>query len=168
MQESFTVRQDLAFSEFLSSTLYYYFSGRLLQRFLLLVFGLTLLSTFLGLATTSKEFDPASVFYSLVPVGILLLLVVVFTFFICLYIYQNKGYLFKDISYDFTHWGITRHGEHTEFSKPWRDITRVKETKAFFLFYIGNKDFHIIQKRMLAGTEELIAFRQLIQEKIKK
>ena len=134
MQESFTVRQDLTFREFLSSTLYYFFSGRLLKRFLLLVFGLTLLSTFLGFATTSKGFDLASVFYNLVPLGILTLLVVVFTFFICLYIYQIKAYLFKNMSYDFTHWGITRQGEKTEFSKPWRGITRVKETKAFFYF----------------------------------
>ena len=168
MQESFTISQNLTFREFLSSTLYFYFSGRLLKRLLLLLIGLTLLSTFLGFATTSKRFDLATVFYNLVPMAILIFIIVVFAFFICLYIYKNKAYLFDNISYEFTHWGVTRYGEKTEFSKPWRDITKVKETKAFFLLYIGNTDFHIIQKRMLAGSEELNAFRHLLHENIKK
>ena len=168
MQESFTVRQNLTFSEFFSSTLYFYFSGRLLKRFLLLLIGLTLLSTFLGFATTSKRFDLEIVFYNLVPMAILILIIVIFSFFICLYIYKNKSYLFDNVSYNFTHWGITRNGEKTEFSKPWRDITKIKETKAFFLIYIGNTDFHIIQKRMFAGSAEQDAFRQLLKENVKK
>ncbi len=133
-----------------------------------MLIGLTLLSTFLGFATTSRGFELATIFYNLVPMVILILIIVVFAFFVCLYIYKSKSYLFNNISYDFTHWGVTRYGEKTEFSKPWRDITKMKETKAFFLLFIGNADFHIIQKRMFAGSEELNSFRQLLQENIKK
>jgi hypothetical protein len=92
----------------------------------------------------------------------------VFSFFSCLYIYKRKRYLFNNVSYDFTHWGVVRNGAKTEFSKPWREITRFKETKAFFLLYAGSIDVHIFQKRMFANTEELNDFRQLLLENIKK
>jgi hypothetical protein len=167
MQNSFIMSQDLTFREFLSSTLYYYFTGRLLKKILLLLIGLTLLSMFLGSATTSKGINLATVFRSVAPIVILLLLIVIFAFLICLYIYKSKPYLFDNVSYDFTHWGVVRYGDRTEFSKPWRDITKFKETKAFFLLYIGNTDFHIIQKRMFTKSEELNAFRQLLRENIK-
>ena len=167
MHDFFKIRQDLTFGEFLSSTLYYCFSGRLLKRVLLFLIGLTLISMFLGFATTSKSIDLATVLGSFVPIAILLLIVVIFAFLICLYIYKSKPYLFDNVSYNFTHWGVVRHGERTEFSKPWREISKIKETKAFFLLYVGNTDFHIIQKRMFTNLDELNDFRLLLQENVK-
>ena len=163
MEKSFTIRQNLTFRDFLSSTLYYYLSGRLLRRFFLILVGLALLSMFLGLDTTSKGINSARLISSFAPFLIFLIGVVAFAFTTCLYIYKSKPYLFHNVSYDFTHWGVVRHGDRTDFSKPWRDISKIKETKAFFLIYIGNSDFHIIQKRMFAGSEELNDFRQLLR-----
>ncbi|MBS1934789.1 MAG: YcxB family protein [Bacteroidetes bacterium] len=71
------------------------------------------------------------------------------------------------MTYEFTHWGITRNGEKTEFSKPWRDVKKIKETKSFILFIFHN-DFHVIQKRMLKNPDELNAFKEYIKENIKK
>jgi len=68
--------------------------------------------------------------------------------------------------YDFTNWGMVRHGEKTEFSQPWRNITKVKETKVFFLFNIGVKDFHCIQKKMFTGEDEINSFRVFLKEKM--
>ncbi|MEI6946712.1 YcxB family protein [Paraflavisolibacter sp. H34] len=167
MRNSFIIRQDLTFREFASSTLYYYFSGRLLKRFFLFLTGLALLSVFLGFASASNGIDLVTIISSFAPIIILLIAVTAFAFFICLYIYKSKPYLFEGVSYDFTHWGVERLGERTEFSKPWRDITEFKETKAFFLLYVGNNDFHIIQKRMFANPEELNDFRKLLKANIK-
>lgn len=128
--------------------------------------GLTFISIFLDFVTTSKGLEMTSIFTNFAPVAILFLIVIIFTFIICLYIYKSKRYLFDNVSYDFTHWGVVRHGERTEFSKPWRDISKFKETKAFFILYIGNTDFHIIQKRMLENIGELNDFRNLLSEKI--
>ena len=168
MHDLFTIRQDLTFNEFLSSTLYYCFSGRLFKRFMLFLLGLTLLSSFLEYATTSREVQLGTFIYNFAPIFMIVPIVVVFSFFMCLYIYKRKPYLFNNVSYDFTLWGVVRHGEKTEFSKPWCDITKYKETKAFFLLYIGDRDFHIVQKRMLESSVRLDAFRQLLQENVKK
>lgn len=167
MQNSFIIRQDLTLKEFLISTLYYYFSGKLLKRFFIFLICLTFLNMFLSFATTSSNMALLTIFSSFAPIVILFVVVVIFASLICLYIYKNKPYLFSDVSYDFTHWGVIRHGEKTEFSKPWRDISKFKETKNFFLLYIGNNDFHIIQKKMFTNLNELDDFRQLLRENIK-
>ena len=168
MQTTFTINQNLTYREFLSSTLYFYLSAKLLRRFFLLVIGLSLFSNILGLMTTSKGLKVTDFVSAIVPSVILFLMVIIFSIVICLIIYKSKPYLFHNVSYDFTHWGVVRHGEKTEFSKPWREITRVKETRAFFLLYIGRTDFHIIQKRMFGNINELDDFRSLLKEKTLK
>ena len=162
MLNSFTIKQDLTLKDFFSSTVYYYLSGRLLKRFFLFLTLLMLLSTFVGPSTTFLE----TLITIFVPIIILLLMVITGTFFICVFIYNSKPYLFKNVSYNFTHWGIVRHGERTEFSKPWREISKFKETKSFFLLYIQKTDFHIIQKRMFNDANELNDFRILLKENI--
>ena len=72
------------------------------------------------------------------------------------------------MSYQFNHWGVIRHGDLTEFSKPWREVSKFKESKAFFLLYISNTDFHIIQKKMINGSDEINKFRDILIAKINK
>lgn len=156
----------MTYAEFLSSALYFYLSGKPLQRFFLFLIALTLLSMILGLATTSNRISLATIINYFVPLIIMFFIAIIFICLICLYIYKSKSYLFENITYDFTHWGVTRHGERTKFSKPWREITKFKETKAFFLLCIGNTDFHIIQKRMFETSGELNDFRNLLKENI--
>jgi hypothetical protein len=167
MRDSFTVRQDLTFSDFFSSMMYYYFSGKLLKRIFLFIAGVIVFSMLLGIATTSNGIDLLTLMSSFLPLLIVVLIVIAGVFFICLNIYKSKPYLFQNVSYDFTHWGVVRRGENTEFSKPWRDITKFKETKAFILLYVGNSDVHIIQKKMFANGSELNDFRQLLQDNIR-
>ena len=162
MDNSFTIKQNLTFGEFLSATLYYYLSRKLLWRFFLLLIILGLLSILLGQITTSKALTAVDFIPVVAP------LVILFLIAICFYIYKGKPYLFHNVSYDFTHWGVVRHGEKTDFSKPWRNISKIKETKAFFFIYVGKSDFHIIQKRMFANMNELNDFRSLLKEKTLK
>jgi hypothetical protein len=131
-----------------------------------LLIGLSLFSNLLGLATTSKGLKVTDFVSVIVPLVILFLMVIIFIIVNCLFIYKSKPYLFQNVSYDFTHWGVVRHGEKTEFSKPWRDISKIKETSAFFLLYIGRTDFHIIQKRMFENMDELNDFKLFLKEKV--
>lgn len=166
MENSFTIRQDLTFSEFFSSALYYYLSGKSLKRFFLFLLGLSLLSMFLGFLTTSQSVDIITIISTFAPFIILFLIGIIVISLICLYIYKSQPHLFKNVSYYFNHWGVVRHGEQTEFSKPWRDITKFKETKAFFLLYIGSTDFHIIQKRIFENDKVMNDFRNLLNENL--
>jgi hypothetical protein len=43
--------------------------------------------------------------------------------------------LLRGITYKFTHWGVERSGIVSDASIPWRNFTRLKETKHFFLLY---------------------------------
>src|SRR6476619_2871934 len=100
MQTTFTINQNLTYREFLSSTLYFYLSAKLLRRFFLLVIGLSLFSNILGLMTTSKGLKVTDFVSAIVPSVILFLMVIIFSIVICLIIYKSKPYLFHNVSYD--------------------------------------------------------------------
>jgi hypothetical protein len=164
MQNIFKVDQDLSFKEFLSSTLYYYLTGRRTRKYFAFMTALGILSTIFGFMTSSNGVGLSDIPIYLAPAIMLFFGMLDFIVLVCFVIYKFKPYLFKNVSYEFTHCGVVRHGERTEFSKPWREITNLKETKAFFLLYIGNTDFHIIQKRMFPDTEKLETFRDCLVE----
>ncbi|MDX2046219.1 MAG: YcxB family protein [Chitinophagaceae bacterium] len=168
MQNSFTIRQELSLREFLIATLYSLFLGRRMKIFLFLMTGVALASLFLGYATTSDGINLSALATAFAP---LVMILIIFTVFICFggfFVYKSNPHLFKNVSYTFTHWGIVRQDKRGEFSKPWRDISKFKETKSFLLVYPrAGMDTHIIQKRMFADSEELNAFRQLLNDNIK-
>ncbi len=116
--------------------------------------------------TTASGFSFVQLLAGIISGIILLSIIVLIVFLLCLFIYLARPHLFRNVSYDFTHWGVTRNGKGTEFSKPWREFTGYRETNAFFLLYVGTTDFHFIQKRMLTGPEETDLFRDLLKEKI--
>jgi len=164
MQNVFRIEQDLTFKEFLSSTLYYYLTGKRTWKFFVLIATFDLIIMIYGFVTS-----PSGVDLSVIPTYLahsisLFFGMLVFIVLICFVIYKFKPYLFKNVSYEFTDWGVVRDGERTEFSKSWREITNLKETNAFFLLYIGSTDFHIIQKRMFPDQEKLETFRDCLVE----
>jgi hypothetical protein len=168
MPDSFSIKQQLTLKQFTAATLLYYFKSKKVRLFFLFITALTLGSFLLGFATTSKQVMVASVLASLAPIFLLMLVLVAFVFFTCIYIYKNKPYLFNNVTYEITHWGVIRHGERTEFSKPWRDISAYRESRNFFLLYVANTDFHIIQKSMFKDDSELNSFRAMLEEKIRR
>ena len=163
MENTIIINQQLTFKEFVSSTLYFYLTGSLLKRFFAILFAILLVSLLLGLGTTDKGLDTTMIIGTVAPVIFLLAAATAFVFLSCLYIFKSKPSIFKNVSYEFTHWGIIRHADKLEFSRPWRDITDMKETKAFFLLYVGKTDFHIIQKRLIGDS---IKFRLLLKSNL--
>jgi hypothetical protein len=167
MQFSFNVNQDLSFFEYFKGALYY-FNNKRFKIFIAIIFIFPLLSDIFALLTiTNYRISLTSVFLSLIPIGILLLMAFTITLIVCSYFYNIKPQFFKNISYSFNHWGIIRNSEISGFSKPWREISKFKETKSFFLLYISGLDFHIVQKRKFNSSEDVANFRALLKENIK-
>lgn len=50
----------------------------------------------------------------------------------------------------------------------WKSWTRYRETGRFFFLYPGPKISYVLPKRAFASGEELIAFRNLLKQKIKR
>jgi hypothetical protein len=166
MQNSFSLKQDLTFKEYYNSTVYYFLTGKKSKGFLIVLLAGGFLSMFLGFIMSPEQSSLVQISTSFIPI-IFLFLVFLFALFVsCIIAYNSKPYLFKNITYGFTHWGITKTGEKTDFSKPWRDVIRLKEAKSFFLIYSNNIDAIVIQKRMFGTAEELDEFRIFVQDKI--
>lgn len=52
-----------------------------------------------------------------------------------------------------------------EYSFPWKDFTRWKETKSFFLLFMKNYDGHIISKKILDEKEQQ-ELREFLRERL--
>ena len=58
-------------------------------------------------------------------------------------------------------------GLKSQASIPWRNFTRLKETKHFFLLYVPGENlenFEIIQKRNFSGPADCDEFNRFLQQ----
>lgn len=165
MHNTFTIKQELTLTEFISATLFYYLTGKWLKRFFVFLFILSLIGVLLGFITSPIHINSITILRIFAPVGILFLLVLLFLIFSSYTIFTKNAYLFKHVTYLFSDWGMVRHGEQSDFSEPWGESVMYKESKSFFLIYISNTDFHILQKRMFHDVSEINHFRNFIQMK---
>jgi hypothetical protein len=168
MQNSFTVSLDLTRKEFVSAMFRCYLASRRARIYLLLLFILISLSEILGWVTTSKGPTLVSVITLIVPLVVILSLYAGFLLFACFYFYRTKPYLFKNVTLEFTHWGMVRSGEMVSFSKPWREIAKFKETRDFFFLYTGGIDVQFVQKRMFRDLFETEQFKDMLKENINR
>ena len=160
MEQPLTVQQELTYKEYLSAMLYVFASSKRAKWYLIGIFGLIMVSNLLGPGSITA----IDLITMLAPLVMMILLFVTFITIACYYIYKSKPYLFHHVSYVFTDWGVVRHGERTQFSKPWKEITRFKESKAFFFLYAGKFDVHIFPKKMFADEFEMEHFKDLVKE----
>lgn len=166
MQQTFNIPVDLTLKESLDSTFYIYRSSKRVRRYLLLFLIIMIISQTLGWIVSPGPLTITSVLTILVPMVFMGLFVSLFIAVFSTYIYKSRPYLFRNVNYEFTHWGVTRYGEKTSFSKPWREITRYRESKNFFILYVDKMDFHVIQKRMFQDPFEEANFRDMLKENI--
>lgn len=163
MQNPFIINQRLSLKEYFKLTLYFFLSQKIILRFFLFLFLLIGLSTFLGVVTTSENLNIGSLLKGLFPIIVMFVLLIAFIFTYCLWLYKSKSYFFQNVSYSFTDWGMIRQDEKMKLSKSWGDISKVKETKSYFLLYVGKMDFHIIQKEMFNTENETDSFRKMLE-----
>ena len=164
MLNSLRVNQDLTFQEFFNGTLYVCFSLKPLKRFFLFLLALSIISLLLGFVTTSNRLTIASLITEVMPILSLLVLVILLVFLFSFFTYRNKPGIFRNVTYDFTNWGVIRNAHQSQFSKPWRDMFKMKESNRFFILYFSNTDYHLIQKKMFKDKSEVDRFRTLLKE----
>jgi hypothetical protein len=164
---TFIVEQKLSLNEFIRSALLYLPHNRVVRKLIIVVCSVVSLIVFLG---QDWSFDK-SIFLTFLKtldwIVFIFIIIIAFIAMTCLFIFKTQNYLFENVTYQFTDWGITRHGRQTEFSKPWKEVSKIVETKSFFLFCFGVSDYHIIQKRMFNDSSELIAFTREIEGQTK-
>ncbi len=166
MRDSYSIKQNLTFKEYYKSTVYYFITGKKFKGILILLLSFGFISMFIGFLMTPEQSSLVQISTSFIPIIFLSLLFLFALFVNCVIAYNSKPYLFKNITYDFTHWGITKTGEKTDFAKPWRDVIRLKESKSFFLIYSNDIDAIVIQKRMFEDFDEINNFKNFIVENI--
>jgi len=88
------------------------------------------------------------------------------TFILCVLMMVIKPNNFKNIIYEFTHWGMFKKGKGIEYSRSWRDFIKLKETKSFIFLYTTENDAHVIQKRMFRDTDEMENFKKFADQNI--
>lgn len=164
MTETFTVKQEIKFSEFLNVIFFQASKMKLIRRLFLISFVVSFASVVLDLVTTSEQ---TRNWYQLIfsflvyPVFLFLFLSVAMILAAILLIILRPNH-FKNVTYLFTHWGMEKTGKGIEFSRPWRKFLKVRESRHFIFLYISENDAHVIQKRMFSSKEEIEEFKQLI------
>lgn len=169
MQNTITVPQRLTYKEFLSAMLYACFISRRLRRYFLFMLIISCASNLLAFLTTARfSFGLHDALFVVFFLGFLTLAGILVLLIITGWIYQKRPDLFNNVLYQFSHWGITREGPNTNFSKPWREIDRFRESTQFFLIYVSKFDVHIIQKKMIGDAGRINIFRSMLEQNVGK
>lgn len=61
--------------------------------------------------------------------------------------------IFVNTVYLFNHWGMHKKMGTVEYSIPWRDLVKWKETKSFIFIHVKN-DAHVLSKKAISMQEQ--------------
>ncbi len=150
MQETFLLKFDVYYGEYAGSLFRNFLKNKYLRLFLLFLLGLALLSTLLGVATSSEMDIWVSLLSTIAPVLVISVFAPI--------LYAGSRSVFKDVEIEFNHWGVSRKSDKINISKPWREIPKAEETKTAFHIYITKSDFIIIPKRAFKDDAEINSF----------
>ena len=168
MTETFSIKQHMSFLELSKTTFLLSIYGRsfrilyfvfFIPPFIFAVTGFMAELEYSGFHLRSIFSWGEGVLISLVIYMLLLLLPTI-------YIWFAHPVRFKNVTYTFTHWGMTKTGSGYEYTRPWRGFLKYKETSTFILLFISDNDAHFLQKKMFANKDELNNFRKMLQEHV--
>jgi len=130
MVNEFIIPQKLSLWDFYRASLYLGIRNKRLRRLLyfIAIIGVLNLVLTLGLNTKPNNTTLIPVFQVLLPFLILVLFFFAGTFIICGLIKLLRPGIFKNMTYQFTHWGMYKKSDTIDHSIPWRNIIKVKET----------------------------------------
>lgn len=167
MDQTITINQHITFSEYYFSSVYYFLTRKKVILYVVGLSGVAFIGQLLGPIISGKPLT----FMRLIPVFAVVIFVPAFvllsTLVLGLLMRRTRPMMFENVVYTINDWGITREGKETGFAKPWREITKVRETKNYFLVEsVG--DAHALMKRCFSSNEDIIAFRNLIKQNVRK
>lgn len=157
------IRQNLTFRELASASLYSVFRLKILRGFFLFLTSLFVLSEVFAFAA-GGNITVGDILRTVATLAMTFLLIIGLLLMSCAFFYKARYNDWTNTYYEINANGIIRHGGSLPFSAPWRTISRINETKAFFILYVGGYDFHVLQKKMFADAAELNAFRELLRQ----
>ena len=170
MVNEFIIPQKLSLWDYYRASLYLGIRNKRLRRLLyfIAIIGVLNLVLTLGLNTKPNNTTLIPVFQVLLPFLILVLFFFAGTFIICGLIKLLRPGIFKNMTYQFTHWGMYKKSDTIDHSIPWRNIIKVKETGSFIFLYISKDDAHVIQKKKFRHADELQSFKSFIDKYINR
>ncbi|NOT93368.1 YcxB family protein [Ferruginibacter sp.] len=160
-KDEFIIPQKLSLWDFYRTSLYVTLRSKRLSWLYYFVTGVGVLNLFVNIAASAKAAGPIwiLVLQSLLPLLVLMLFLFGGTFIICVVIKLLKPGIFNNMTYQFTHWGLYKKSDIVDYSIPWRNIVKVKETRSFIYLYFSKDDAHVIQKKMFRHVDELQSFK---------
>ena len=168
MSQTFKVQQNITYSELLSASYYQISRMKIIRRFVLFP---TLFNSIILVILTILSFSNGINWYQL----IFQLISIPFFFIAFVFGLTTLGmtilkltqpFRYQDNTYSFTHWGMEKTGNGVEFTRPWRNFLKFRESNNFIYLYISENDAHIIQKRMFNDKYEEECFKQFVTENI--
>lgn len=167
MTETFTFKETKTFKEYSSITIYQTFRKKIVKRILIFLIIVSILRVILEFALGNNLKWYMVIFNLLLAPVFLVAFIYVVGFLVTILFMKIKPAAFRNITTQFTHWGMERTGEEFQISVPWSKFLKYRESKKFILLYITDDDSFIIQKKAFDSNEQLEDFRHLISEKIK-
>ena len=164
IKDEFVIPQKLGLWDFYRVSLYVTLRSKRLSWLYYFLTGVGALNLFLTIAASPKSNSPIwkMVLQGMLPLLVLLLFLFVGTFIICVLIKLLKPGIFNNMTFQFTNWGLYKKSDTVDYSIPWRNIAKVKETKSFIYLYFSKDDAHVIQKKMFRHTDELQSFKSFM------
>ncbi|WP_276485294.1 YcxB family protein [Paraflavitalea pollutisoli] len=168
MPPTFTIDQDLTLKEYLLAVLFLIRKSKRVKRFALYAIIAVILVQVLVQTGMPKPFDLTWVLIGVFPVFVMLLFYLVALLLLMTLLYVAKPGLFRQATYELTHWGVTRHSDRNGFAKPWREVQRYKESEHFFILFTNSFEFQIIQKNRVSIPFEIDDLRNMLDEQIRR
>jgi len=168
MQDSYTIRYDPTWPEFYYFSLVTLFYMKFIRGLVLLVAVCGILSSLLGMLTSSvhqKAGIPA-LLQVLLTVVALPLIFAILALVLTIPLYVMRPDIVRRHTIRFSPAGMERTSATGSFLIPWINITRIRESRSFFLLFVqqtNGQQIHFVQKRMFADEDSARAFRAFVE-----
>lgn len=169
MAENFKIIQTISFTDFLRVLFYELPKMKIVSRIFYFGTAIGIVSVLMDFASPVQHQVAWYILISklvMVPV-VLITFVFVFGSLIALLLMSLRPNHFKNVTFLFNHWGMTKTGTGFEFPRPWSQFTQYRETKRFFFLYITENDAHAIKKSSFESSAQLAEFKFFISAKFK-
>jgi uncharacterized membrane protein YvlD (DUF360 family) len=167
MKEDFKIVQTLSLTEYLDTMFYELRKMKWIRRIFIFSCIMGILNALLDSLLPSKHQVPWYIFLfkMIFPPVFFVIFLLVAGILVSFFIMQFRSQMFRNVTFEFTHWGVIKSGKGFEFSAQWEKFLTFKETYHFIYLYVSAHEAHIIKKNAFANGDELNGFLQMLHKK---
>ena len=169
MQDTYTLAVDFNLREYIQLSSVLLPRLKPIRRVFLFLICFGIIVGLLGAPGKNEKIGISTLLHFFIAPLVLLMLFVIGIVVSAIYVDRWKPQSIRGITYRFTHWGMEVRTADKEADIPWRDFQQVKETKAYFLLYVKEKNHdnvHVIQKRKFADSHEAAGFKAFVMRNL--